>query len=63
MAAPQLLRAVSTFAATVGTTEYLIRQGEVLRADHPVVKGREALFEKTMPVETATASPGEKRNR
>jgi hypothetical protein len=63
MAAPRLLRALSTFAATVGTTEYLIRQGEVLRADHPAVKGRESLFAPTTPIESMTAAPGEKRNR
>ena len=63
MAAPTLLRARSTFSATVGKTEYLIRQGEVLRSDHPAVKGRETLFDPAKTVETATAAPGERRNR
>jgi hypothetical protein len=64
MAAPRLLRALSTFSATVGDTEFTIRSGEVVRADHPAVKGREKLFGPAEPtVEQMTAAPGEKRNR
>jgi hypothetical protein len=63
MAGSQLLRAVSSFATTIGKTEYFVRQGEVLRADHPAVKGRRELFEPALPVEQATAAPGEKRQR
>jgi len=62
MAAIGLLRALTSFAATVGKQELFIRSGEVVRADHPAVKGRETLFAPARPVETATAAPGEKRN-
>lgn len=63
MAAKGPLRALASFAATVGKVEYFVRQGELLRADHPAVKGRAELFEPATPVEQATAAPGEKRKR
>jgi hypothetical protein len=63
MARTGLLRALASFAATVGKVEYFVRQGEVLPAGHPAVKGREGLFEPANPVEQATAAPGEKRPR
>jgi hypothetical protein len=57
------LRALASFAAVVGKQEYLIHTGDVLPSNHPVVKGREDLFEPENPVEQATAAPGEKRKR
>lgn len=40
----------------------VVKAGEILDADDPVVKGREALFDPLADVvEQATASPGEKR--
>lgn len=57
------MRALSSFAATVAKVEYFIRQGEVLPASHPAVKGREALFEPAPSVEATTAAPGKKRRR
>ena len=38
-----------------------VEQGEAVSSDDPVVKGREHLF-REFTVESATASPGEKRN-
>jgi len=58
-----LLRALASFAATVGKVEYFIRQGEVLPAGHPTVKGRRELFAPATPVTPATPAPGEKRRR
>lgn len=63
MAAQGVVRALASFAATVGKVEYCISQGDVPLAGHPAVKGREELFEPASPVEMATAAPGEKRPR
>jgi hypothetical protein len=56
MATSALLRAVSSFVATVGKQEHFVRQGEVLPANHPAVKGREPLFEPAQPVAPAVKS-------
>lgn len=45
---------------------YLVRTGDVLDADHPVIKGREHFFEPVenfagRAVERASAAPGERR--
>jgi len=44
MAAPKTLVALTSFACTVNGAEVIIRQGEVVPASHPAVKGREELF-------------------
>jgi hypothetical protein len=44
-AAKKNLVAVTSFACTVGKRDYVIRQGDLVPADHPLVKGREELFE------------------
>jgi hypothetical protein len=44
MARAKQVRAISSFAGEVDGKERLIRQGEVLPSNSPVVKGREELF-------------------
>jgi hypothetical protein len=62
-----VLRARESFAAaSPDGAGYLVRAGDVLSASHPVVKGREHLFEPVenvagRAVERATAAPGEPR--
>jgi hypothetical protein len=57
----KLVRAISTFACDVNGEEQLVRTGELLPANDPIVKARPELFE--VPIEQATAAPGEKRRR
>jgi hypothetical protein len=45
MPSRKLLRALRSFTAHVGRKEHFVKEGELLPADHPVVKGREELFE------------------
>jgi hypothetical protein len=51
-----------------GRRFYLVRGKTLVRADDPIVKGHESMFEPLRvdylgtPVEQATAEPGEKRN-
>ena len=45
MAAVKFLGATTSFACEVKGVEYVIRTGDVVPATHPVVKGREGLFE------------------
>jgi hypothetical protein len=63
MAAAKLVRARVSFACKLGGVEYLVHAGDVLPADHPAVKHAKDLFSAEVPVEQATAAPGEKRRR
>lgn len=58
MATP--LRAVTTF----GWGQRIVREGDIVSSDDPVVRKHAALFEPiTVPVvEQATAAPGERRS-
>ena len=42
---PENLRAVESFVCEVDGKDVSVHAGEVVHADHPVTKGREALFE------------------
>lgn len=56
----RLLRAKEGFY--VGATRQVVKGGQVVPADHPVVAGREELFEPVeSDIETATRAPGEMR--
>jgi hypothetical protein len=44
-AASKSLIALTSFACEVKGVDYLIGHGQVVPANHPVVKGREELFE------------------
>lgn len=48
---------------TFSTGRRMVSQGDIVTGDDPILKGREALFDRLeyVPVETATAAPGEKR--
>lgn len=54
-----LYRAVQSFHAG---NRRLVRRGDLVPANDPVIKGREALFAPYDAVEQATAAPGELRN-
>lgn len=64
-----ILRCKESFAALSKNGPVTVHTGELLDSSHPLVKGREHLFEdvvdlprrEAQPVETATAAPGEKR--
>ena len=45
MAAAKSLIALTSFACEVKGVEYIVRNGQVVPASHPAVKGREELFE------------------
>ena len=45
MAAAKPLIALTSFACEVKGVEHIIRNGQVVPANHPAVKGREQLFE------------------
>jgi hypothetical protein len=59
MARGKEVEAITSFACEVDGKERLIRQGEVLPANSPVVKGREDLFEQ----QQAIAAPRKKVSR
>jgi len=63
MARAKLLRATSSFLTNVDGEEHFVHAGEVLPATHPIAKARPELFEPEIPVEQATAEPGERRKR
>lgn len=70
-----MYRVREAFSFDHGGRAYVMRTGDIVGADHPAFKGREALFEEinaesgirdysagtTGIVETATANPGERR--
>lgn len=72
-----ILSATTDFAARVGGTDYHVRRGDTVHDDHPLALEHPDLFREagsavTFPtppqarparVESATAAPGEKRNR
>jgi hypothetical protein len=56
----RMLRAKNGFY--VGSTRQVVKSGQVVPSDHPVVAGREELFEPVeSDIETATRAPGEMR--
>lgn len=63
----EVLRARESFSApSPDGAGFLVRAGDVLPEDHPVIKGREHLFEPVAAaanraIERATAAPGERR--
>lgn len=57
MAAGKLV-ATSSFAAAVKGEEIVVREGDEIPANHPVVKGREHLFEQ---ITTAPTPPARAR--
>lgn len=56
--APGHYRCLTTFV--VGTE--VVHAGTIVTEDHPLLAGRESLFEVLVPVEAATANPGERRS-
>lgn len=71
------LTAMDSFTVATKNGKRMVLAGHTVRADDPIVKGREHLFADTdelaaaaadtdgvlrRPVEAATAAPGEKRN-
>jgi hypothetical protein len=64
-------RANQGFATVFDGENVFVQKGELVSADHPLLKGREGLFDHvtsfgrfdTSEVEQATAAPGEKRGR
>lgn len=69
MADEDLLQSTHTFAITNGPyAGETVHKGDLIRKGHPIIKGREALFEPAQgyvrfEVEQTTAAPGEKRAR
>ena len=63
MARSARLVATTSFAYPLDGKEHFVHRGEVLPASHPAVKGRRELFAPELPLEQATAAPGERRNR
>ena len=61
MAPRRTVRATAAFVAFVDGRMVAVAEGELLSASDPVVKANPGLFE--VPVEQATAAPGEKRKR
>ena len=62
------LEANQGFATTFEGEPLFVQKGELVHKDHPLVKGREELFDPAkrisrFDVEQATAAPGEKRGR
>jgi hypothetical protein len=45
VAKPKSLIALTSFACEVKGVEYIVRNGQVVPANHPAIKGREELFE------------------
>jgi hypothetical protein len=64
----QMFVATTSFATTIDGTRYMVRANKTrVRAGHVLLKGRETFFkpveEELAAFETATAVPGEKRER
>jgi len=53
MAAAKTLTARTSFVCEVKGVEHIVRQGDVVPAGHPAVKGREELFEAYDPARPA----------
>lgn len=61
-----LYMAKESFAATIDGDYVSVSKGDLVRAGHPILKGRESLFVPAegyvrFDVEQATAAPGERR--
>ena len=61
-----LFQAVESFVVTVDNQIVSVKRGDLVRAGHPLLKGRENMFKVAegyvrFDVEQATAAPGEKR--
>lgn len=66
MARADLFQAKSEFAVSLNGVPIVVHKGELVRSGHPLLKGRESLFEPydakvRFEVEDATAAPGKKR--
>jgi hypothetical protein len=61
--AGKVVRANRSFAAVAGDVEYFVREGELVPTKHRLVREHPELFEAEVPLEQATAAPGEKRAR
>lgn len=62
----RLFAARESFSTDIAGTPVVVHKGELVREGHPLLEGREGLFEPyeqrvAFDVEQATASPGEKR--
>ena len=55
------LTARQQFVAEVDGATIVVHAGDLFGATHPAAKAHRELFEPEIPVETATAAPGEKR--
>lgn len=68
MAKSDIQVAKDSFSATIDGVPYAVNKGERVREGHPLLKGREALFEPVdlkvhYDIEQATAAPGERRGQ
>jgi hypothetical protein len=62
-----LYMACEAFVTTIDGDQISVREGDLVRAGHPLLKGREGLFKPAegyvrFDVEQATAAPGEMRD-
>jgi hypothetical protein len=58
----QVVRAKTAFTCELGDDQVIVRTGERYAADHPAVKGREALFE-SEDADVERAAPVRRRRR
>jgi hypothetical protein len=61
-----IYRAKESFVTMLGDEQLSVSKGDLVRAGHPLLKGRDELFEPAegyvrFDVEDATAAPGRKR--
>jgi hypothetical protein len=63
VAGRKAFRAVTSFVAEVDGVQRFVRPGELVASTDPLVKRHPELFTEEIPVEQATAAPGEKRGR
>lgn len=66
MPATTLYQAKTTFGVVLEDQHVVVRKGDLIRKGHPLMKGREHLFEPAsgyvrFEVEQATKAPGEKK--
>jgi len=67
---PDFYRANQGFATMLDGENVFVQQGEIVRAGHPILEGRDELFDEVenfgrfdQDVEQATQAPGEKRGK
>jgi hypothetical protein len=63
MAKAEHVRATTSFVYEADGAAVVVHAGDVFASTHPAVKGHRELFQTEVPVEAATAAPGEKRQR